>query len=224
MHASPNRVPYFLFYFSTVSKVLRQKEKFLYSNDGSQSPPKKAKGKSASAGRAKNKQTKGKSLNNSKIGKKLTNDREAQRAIRGRRKPLKQQVPELTERKKKLERQVTEFAEGKEQLEGQIAALQCQQDRESLMGPEYTGTAPACGTKEDQREQKRAEDRETQRERTRECGERLEQRVADQNERLSEALQRISELEAQMAALQQITAQGYGTSPCILHSAPRPGR
>lgn len=180
MHGSPNRVPCFLFYFSTVSKVLRQKEKFLYPNDGSQSPVK---------------QTKGKPLNNSKIRKdaqlqkKRANDRKAQRAIRERRKKLEQQVPELTEGKKELERQVTELAEGKEQLEAQIAALQCQvthmslllQDRESLMGPEYT-------------------------------------------ERLNNALQRISELEAQMAALQQITAQADGTSPCILHSAPRPGR
>jgi hypothetical protein len=64
-----------------------------------------------------------------------------------------------------------------------------------------------CSFLEDQHEQKSAEDRE---ELTREYIEKLEQRV--------------SELEAQMAALQQITAQAYCTSPCILHSAPRPGR
>jgi hypothetical protein len=38
-------LPYFSFYSSTVSKILRRKEKFLYSNDDSQSPAKKAKGK-----------------------------------------------------------------------------------------------------------------------------------------------------------------------------------
>ena len=73
-------------------------------------------------------------------------------------------------------------------------------------------------TEEDQREQNRADDREAQRiyrERTRECIERLEQRVADQNEQLNEALQRISELEAQMAALQQITAQAYRFSASL---------
>ena len=56
------------------------------------------------------------------------------------------------EGKEELERQVTELAKGKEQLEARMAELQCQvthmplllQDRQSLMGPEYTGTAPAC--------------------------------------------------------------------------------
>ena len=55
-----------------MSKVLRQKEKFLYSNDGSQSPAKKAKGKfpdieRALANWAKNEQIKGEPLNDSKI-------------------------------------------------------------------------------------------------------------------------------------------------------------
>jgi len=63
---------YLISAYSTVSKVLRQKEKFLYSNDGSQSPAKKAKGKfpdieRALANWAKNEQIKGEPLNDSKI-------------------------------------------------------------------------------------------------------------------------------------------------------------
>lgn len=57
---------------STVSKVLRQKEKFLYSKDGSESPAKKLKGKfpdieRALANWARNEQRKGEPLNDSKI-------------------------------------------------------------------------------------------------------------------------------------------------------------
>ena len=80
----------------------------------------------------------------------------------------------------------------------------------------------SCSYPEVQHERKRARDRELQRiyrERTKEYIEELIQQVADQNEQLNEALQRISELEAQMAALQQIAAQVYGTSPCITFGA-----
>jgi hypothetical protein len=108
-------------------------------------------------------------LSGAQLERKRASDREAQRVIRERRveekkeferqvtgltegkRELERQVTELTEGKRELERQATELAEGKEQLEAQIAALQCQVKHmalllQSLVGPEYTGTAPACGT------------------------------------------------------------------------------
>lgn len=105
-------------------------------------------------------------LSDAQLERKRASDREAQRVTRERRieekKELERQVTGLTEGKRELERQVTELTEGKrelerqategqEQLEAQIAALQCQVKHmalqlQSLVGPEYTGTAPACGT------------------------------------------------------------------------------
>src|SRR2546421_5047835 len=72
MNAFTDSISCFSLCFSTVSKVLRKKKRILYSNDGSHSPAKKAKGKfpdieRALANWAKNEQIKGEPLNDTKI-------------------------------------------------------------------------------------------------------------------------------------------------------------